>query len=199
MKLLVKAVVAFADEAAPLLNTCVVVAPIERVQVCASREAKLKTHLRITHEVAVLKAAHALRIDANQQTPHAESGPKTIAELISHYRLKELAGESQGHKAFSTRAAYECYRKAWIAPRWGDHRLDQVKAVAVEDWLGSIERARGTKAKIRNLMSALFQHALRYEWLDRNPIKLVRQSAKLERIPEILELAELQNSLASLP
>jgi integrase len=139
-----------------------------------------------------------LRIDANQQTPQAEGGPRTVAELIAHYRLKELAGESQGHKAFSTRAAYECYLKAWIAPRWGDHRLDQVKAVAVEDWLGSIERARGTKAKIRNLMSALFQHALRYEWLDRNPIKLVRQSAKREKVPEILELAELQKLLGKL-
>jgi hypothetical protein len=55
--------------------------------------------------------------------------------------------------------------------------------VAVEEWLGIIERARGTKAKIRNIMSALFSHAMRYEWSDKNPIKLVRQSAKREKIP----------------
>ena len=41
-------------------------------------------------------------------------------------------------------------------------------------------------------MSALFHHAMRYEWTDRNPIKLVRQSAKRETIPDVLELAELQ-------
>jgi integrase len=41
-------------------------------------------------------------------------------------------------------------------------------------------------------MSALFTHAMRYEWIDRNPIKLVRQSAKRERIPDVLELWELQ-------
>jgi integrase len=41
-------------------------------------------------------------------------------------------------------------------------------------------------------MSALFHHAMRYEWVDRNPIKLVRQSAKRERIPDVLELEELQ-------
>ena len=35
-------------------------------------------------EAAALKAAHALRIDANQQTPLAEGGPQTIAELIAH-------------------------------------------------------------------------------------------------------------------
>ncbi len=47
-------------------------------------------------------------------------------------------------------------------------------------------------------MSALFHHAMRYEWTDRNPIKLVRQSAKRERVPEILELAELQLLLSRL-
>ncbi|HTW80620.1 MAG TPA: transposase [Terracidiphilus sp.] len=74
----------------------------------------------------------------------------------------------------------------------GNHKLDQVKAVAVEEWLDNIKRAKGTKAKIRNLMSALFTHAMRYEWVDRNPIKLVRQSAKRERIPDVLELQEIQ-------
>jgi hypothetical protein len=42
----------------------------------------------LTTEASAFKAAHALRIDANQQTPQAEGGPGTIAELIAHYRLK---------------------------------------------------------------------------------------------------------------
>ncbi len=109
-----------------------------------------------------------------------------------------MAGESKGRKAFSTRAAYECYLKLWILPRWGDHRIDQVKSVAVEEWLDSIKRAKGTKAKIRNIMSAIFHHAMRYEWVDRNPIKLVRQSAKREKVPEVLELSELQLLLSKL-
>ena len=162
------------------------------------RKAIVGSVLALPTEAAALKAAHALRIDANQETPQAEGGPSTIAQLIAHYRLKDLAGEDQGRKAFSTRAAYECYLKAWILPRWGEHRLDQVKPVAVEEWLGSIKRARGTKAKIRNLMSALFHHAMRYEWVDRNPIKLVRQSAKREKVPDVFELAELQLLLSKL-
>lgn len=32
---------------------------------------------------------------------------------------------------------------------------------------------------------------MRHEWTDKNPIKLVRQCAKRERIPDGLELAEL--------
>jgi hypothetical protein len=148
-------------------------------------------------EAAALKAAHALRIDANQQTPLAEGRPKTVAELIAHYRLKELASEKQGRKALSTRARYESYLNGWVIPRWGDHNVDQVKSVAVEEWLDSIKRAKGTKAKIRNIMSAIFHHAMRYEWVERKPIKLVRQSAKRERTPDVLELAELSCFSAS--
>jgi site-specific recombinase XerD len=39
---------------------------------------------------------------------------------------------------------------------------------------------------------------MRYEWVERNPIKLVRQSAKRERTPDILQLAELQLFLSKL-
>ncbi len=156
------------------------------------RKAIVGNVVTLPTEAVALKAALALRIDANQQTPQMESGPSTIAELVAHYRLKELSGESNGRKAFSTRASYACYLDNWILPRWRDHKLNQVKPVAVEAWLDSIQRARGTRAKIRNLMSALFHHAMRYEWLDANPIKLVRQSAKRERTPDVLELDELQ-------
>ncbi len=162
------------------------------------RKAIVGTVDTLPTETAALKAAQALRIDANQQTPQAEGGPSTIAELVAHYRLKELAGERNGRKAFSTRAGYECYLDNWILPRWQDHKLNQVKPVAVEAWLDSIKRARGTRAKIRNIMSALFHHAMRYEWLDANPIKLVRQSAKRQRTPDVLELEELQLLLTKL-
>ena len=149
-------------------------------------------------EAAALKAAQALRIEANQQTSQAGVKPGTIATLVAHYRLKELVGDRNGRKAFSTRSAYECYLENWIIPRWGDHKLDQIKSVAVEEWLDGIRRANGTRAKIRNLMSALFTHAMRYEWIDRNPIKLVRQSAKRERAPDVLELVEVQLLLSNL-
>jgi len=60
--------------------------------------------------------------------------------------------------------------------------------------------ANTTKAKIRNLFSVLFNHAIRYEWLGqgRNPITLVRQSAKRNRTPEVLEPREIQDLLLQL-
>ena len=97
-----------------------------------------------------------------------------------------------------SRAGYESYLGNWILPRWGELKLEQVKPVVVEEWLDGIKRARGTKAKNRNLMSALFTHAMRYEWTDKNPIKLVRQSAKRERVPDVLELWEVQLLLSKL-
>lgn len=162
------------------------------------RKAIVGTVDALANEASALKAAQALRMDANQQTPQAESGPDTIAALVAHYRLKELAGERYGRKSFSTRAGYESYLDNWILPRWGELKLEQVKPVVVEEWLDGIKRARGTKAKIRNLMSALFTHAMRYEWADKNPIKLVRQSAKRERVPDVLELWEVQLLLSKL-
>ena len=76
--------------------------------------------------------------------------------------------------------------KKWIQPHWGDNPLGAVRTIAVQNWLRGLRRADGTplanptKAKIRNLFSVLFNHAIRYEWLEqgRNPITLVRQSAQ---------------------
>jgi len=64
--------------------------------------------------------------------------------------------------------------------------------------LRSIPRAKGTRSKIRNTMSALYNHAIRWEFTDKNPItgpvrgSGVRQSAKRERIPDLLEIDEFQ-------
>ena len=60
--------------------------------------------------------------------------------------------------------------------------------------------ANSTKAKIRNLMSVLFNHAIRYEWLEqgKNPIKLVRQSALRQLTPTVLETHEVRRLLSEL-
>jgi integrase len=144
-------------------------------------------------EAAALRAADAVRTDINQQSTSARSAPATLQQLVEHYQLKELDQEDdQGRKSHATKEAYRLYIKNWILPRWGSYRLAEVKTVAVEDWLGKIPRSRGTKAKIRNIMSAIFNHAIRYEWGQKNPITLVRQSAKREKIPTILEASEIQ-------
>jgi len=93
-----------------------------------------------------------------------------------------------------------------VRPAWGSLNIRGVRTTAVEHWLRQLVRADGnpmapsTKAKIRNLMSTLFNHAIRYEWLEqgRNPILFVRQSAKRKGIPECLEPEELRALLSQL-
>lgn len=146
---------------------------------------------------AAQKAADALRVHVNKEAPRSLLQPLRCEQLIAHYVDKELSKDNH-KRAYSTKAAYRSYLGNWIAPRWGQYRLNDVKTVAAEEWLGNLSLAPGTKAKLRNIMSAVFNHAIRHEWLDKNPISLVRQSAKRERIPAILDAAEIGSLLTEL-
>ena len=175
-------------------------------------------------EAAAERAVRGWRLAINSNQAHAFSGI-TMKDLIEHFRLKELAGKGEDRRAWSTRHRYECYLKSWIEPRWGKEELAAIKTPIVEEWLEQLiplERkhhklksgqaakrdskplAPATKAKIRNLMSVLFNHAIRWEFTDRNPIRGltrgsgVRQSSKREKVPDILEVAEMQAIIAEL-
>jgi integrase len=97
-----------------------------------------------------------------------------------------------------TREVYEGNINNWIKPTWGSLSLSEVRTVAVESWLGTLPLANGSRAKVRNIMSALYSHAIRWEFFDKNPITLVRQSAKRNRIPDVLTVDELKSLLAEL-
>jgi integrase len=143
------------------------------------------------------KAADAVRIHVNKDSPRSVLYPVTCEQVIAHYLAKELAGDNS-KRAYSTKAAYKSYLDNWILPRWRAYLLGEIKTVAVEEWLGQLSMACGTKAKLRNIMSAIFKHAMRHEWTEKNPISLVRQSAKREVIPSVLDLAEISALLGTL-
>jgi integrase len=121
----------------------------------------------------------------------------TITRLSDHFQQREL-GSSNERISFSTNKAYQRYLNKSVVPRWGDYLLPNVKAVEVELWLNHLERAAGTRCKIRNLMSVLFNHARRYDLYDRNPIQWVRQSAKRRSAPDVLTSDEVRQFLAGL-
>jgi integrase len=68
----------------------------------------------------------------------------------------------------------------------------------VESWLRRLPLAKSSCAKIRGLLSVLFNHACRYELFDRNPIRLVRQGAKRRSTPSVLTPAEIKALLNGL-
>lgn len=80
----------------------------------------------------------------------------------------------------------------WVVPHWGTVNLSDVRTMEVESWLRRLPLARGSCAKIRNLLSVLFNHACRHELFDRNPIRLVRQGSKRRSTPCVLTSPEIK-------
>ena len=113
----------------------------------------------------------------------------TVSELFKHYQEREL-GDDSG-KALKPRKAYLYIFNNYLLPRWGDFPLQNVKAIAVEDWLKTLPLANGSKAKVREVFGAAFRHAMRHEMYALNPIASVRQIRKRAIEPEILEVSEI--------
>jgi hypothetical protein len=109
----------------------------------------------------------------------------TIDQLCSHFEQCELC-LANTWRSYSTKTIYKVYLKRWIIPKWSEHLLSDIRTIEVESWLRGLPIARSTCAKIRNVMSVLFNHACRYEFFDANPIRLVRQRAKRRSPPVVL-------------
>jgi integrase len=144
--------------------------------------------------VSVEAARHAVKglLAEPRSTPfRLLATAMTMGELCLHFQQHELTRDDQW-RTYSTRRNYLFCLRRWIIPRWGHYELGEVRTIEVESWLRSLPRARSTCAKIRNVMSILFNHAVRYELFDSNPIRLVRQSAKRRMAPNVLTPAEIK-------
>ena len=143
------------------------------------------------------KAVVGLRREINLNDVRIRRESITLTDLSRHFQQRELV-RGNTRIAYSTRKAYEGYLRKWIEPRWGEYRLFEIRAVEVESWLKSLNRAPGTLCKIRSVMSLLFNHGRRHNLCDRNPIRWVRQGAKRRAAPDILTSDEVQRLLANL-
>jgi integrase len=137
-------------------------------------------------KTAARKATESLRANAIADNPAV---PVTVTQLVKHYTDNELPG-----KAHSTQRTVETSLNVWISPKWGEYRLSDVRTVEIESWLHALPLANATKAKVRNVMHVIFAHACRHELLQRNPISLVRQSAKRKRTPDVLDAESFPRS-----
>lgn len=120
----------------------------------------------------------------------------TVKELVEHYSERELCEASA--KVVKVRKAYRYIFTNYVLPVWGSLPLSAVKAVEVEDWLKSLSKANGTKAKIREVFGAAFRHGMRHELYPSNPIANVRQARKRTVEPSILEPSEIVSILGEL-
>ncbi len=101
---------------------------------------------------------HALRIiepfRLRLNLHHRFGRPVSIGALIDHYIERELP-----QRRHSTRQSHSSTLNRWILPRWGDRPLEDVKPVAVEEWLRSLTLAPKTKVNLRSLFHLIYEHA----------------------------------------
>ena len=161
------------------------------------RRLVLGTINQLADEAAARQVVAGLNIDINSRDPRAKANVSTFCQLVDHYRQRELEPDKLW-KTHSTKVTYNGYLNKWILPRWGKHLLLGLRAGEVELWLRSLPLARSSCAKIRNVMSVVFNHEIRHGICDRNPIELVRQSAKRKTIPTVLDASQVARLIAAL-
>lgn len=159
-------------------------------------------------EAGARAAVDVLRLTINRQSQRSGASRIPVQSLWDHYRQEELPS-----KELSTQDAYTYYANKWILPRWGRVALQGVKAVEVERWLREMSVANGTRAKLKCIMSAMFSHAVRWEFVQTNPISSgmpvgsgakrgpsagVRVSAKRQKAPTVLTPEQLKLGLGRL-
>ena len=136
-------------------------------------------------------AVSGLITEVNGATDRARSISMRVAQLSSHFEQRELT-RSNTWRSHSTKKGYSVYLRRWIVPQWGQFKLRDIKTIQVELWLRRLALAKSSCAKIRGLMSVVFNHACRYEFFEFNPIRLVRQGAKRRTAPNVLAPAEIK-------
>jgi integrase len=176
-----------------------------------TRSMKIGPVSKYKTESDVLRAVELKRMDINGDVEAPPPALMTVGALIAHYRKHEIntAADVDHDLASSTKDGYDSYIANHILPKWKEVLLSEVKPIAIENWLRSLtckpdakgkvrEMARGTRLKIKTIMSAIFDHGMRYELAQKNPTRLVRQSGKREHIPEILTVDEFRLLLCNL-
>ena len=163
------------------------------------RKQILGTVRELRSEADALRAAETFRLSINRHAVEHAGPPQTLRKLVEHYRLKEMPMDNHENKRRSTKLGYISNLENHIVPRWGDYPPNRVTAVEVEEWLKSLKLAPGSRAKVRNVLSMIFRHGIRWGWFTQNPIAMVRVSSKRLRRPDILTAEEFRTLLEALP
>lgn len=97
----------------------------------------------------------------------------------SHYRTRQIAQQ-------------------WLAPVFGSQRMDEIKKAHVEQYKAARRAAVGTVAKELRVLQAIFNKAVDWDVIPKNPIKGVRPPLDEEdSAPRYLTAAELQSLYAA--
>jgi len=60
-------------------------------------------------------------------------------------------------------ANYQGQISKWIIPKRGNYSMSDVRTVRLESWFGTLKLSNGSRAKVRNIPSAIFAHAMLHQ------------------------------------
>lgn len=140
------------------------------------------------------RAVKHLRITINTKNPQQSFHTVIVGTLIDRFMEEYVPKRCRENTRNNYRGLYNHH----IRPRWEAEFVENVKTTAVEDWLETYPHSRQVKSHVRNLMHTLFQAAIRWDVVERNPIDLVRQSGKRLKKPRVLTPAEFRALLEML-
>src|SRR5437899_4313380 len=123
------------------------------------RKLQIGSSVQYSTESAAQAAADALRLTINNPSYRRSLRQTTVNILWEHYCREELP-----LKEMSTQDAYSVYAKNWILPQWGNVLLEEL----TDRRDGTLATSGGSggwnQAKLKCVMSALFSHAVRWEF-----------------------------------
>jgi hypothetical protein len=120
-----------------------------------------------------LKACEYLQLTANSDNPNSRS--LTFGALLDRYLAQEMP------ERHSTNLAYRSYLETHIRPKWSEWTLRKLTSrgasFTIEQWLKSLDLAPKTKGNIRNVMTVVFNCAMRWGLVDLGTNPLSNNSA----------------------
>lgn len=141
------------------------------------------------------RVAQTLLLRINAENPNTTV--VTFGAVIDHYLAEELPDRH------STARGYRCWLKNHIRPKWGEYPIDQIKPLAVEQWLKGLDLAPKSKGHLKNQMRIVFNCAMRWELLPYqcNPMGFVRvrDVSKRVRVPAVLTIEQFREVLLHIP
>lgn len=140
------------------------------------------------------RAIEHLRIKINAQNPQQHFHRVTVGALIDRF-MKEHVPQ---HCRKLTASVYRSLFEKHIRPKWGSELAENVKALAVKEWLETMPHSQQVKSHVRGLMHILYEVGCLWEMVNQNPISRVRQSRKRLSKPRVLSPVEFRALLEKL-
>jgi hypothetical protein len=103
----------------------------------------------LTTETQARKATQALLLRLNEESPRAEVEAASFGALLDRYIEQELS------ERYSTRKSHLSNIRVHIRPRWGEHPVDKLKPMSMEQWLRDLPLAPKSKTHVRGIMPGL--------------------------------------------